>query len=90
VDLTKVVAVSTFALLFTYSITNISAFKLKENLARHKVMPLLGLVTCLMLLVFVLLASPQAWVIGVAFLVVGTIYYVAWKKLKQANRQKLS
>jgi hypothetical protein len=43
-----------------------------------------------MLLVFVLLASPQAWVIGVAFLVVGTIYYVAWKKLKQANRQKLS
>jgi basic amino acid/polyamine antiporter, APA family len=90
VDLTKVVAVSTFALLFTYSITNISAFKLKENLTRHKVLPLFGLATCLMLLVFVLLASPQAWVIGVAFLVIGTIYYAAWKKLKQANRQKLS
>ena len=90
VDLTKVVAVSTFALLFTYSITNISAFKLKENLSRHKVLPLFGLATCLMLLAFILLASPQAWVIGVAFLILGTIYYSAWKKIKQANRQKLA
>ena len=36
VDLTSVVAVSTFALLFTYCIVNISAFKLKsgENVAK--------------------------------------------------------
>jgi APA family basic amino acid/polyamine antiporter len=88
VDLTRVVAVSTFALLFTYSITNISAFKLKENHTRHKVLPLLGLATCLMLLAFILLASPQAWIIGVAFLVAGTIYYAAWKKLKQAKGEK--
>ncbi len=86
VDLTRVVAVSTFALLFTYSITNISVFKLKENHTRHKVLPLIGLATCLMLLTFILLASPQAWIFGVAFLIAGTIYYVAWKKFKQAHK----
>jgi basic amino acid/polyamine antiporter, APA family len=82
VDLTRVVAVSTFALLFTYSVTNISVFKLKENYRRHKVLPILGLSTCIMLLGFILLASPQAWVIGVGFLIAGTIYYALWKKLK--------
>jgi hypothetical protein len=41
-----------------------------------------------MLLAFILFASPQAWVIGIAFLFVGTIYYVAWKKLKQRNKKK--
>ena len=59
VDLTKVVAVSTFALLFTYSVTNISAFKLKENITRHKVLPVLGLATCLMLLAFIFLLHPR-------------------------------
>jgi APA family basic amino acid/polyamine antiporter len=86
VDLTRVVAVSTFALLFTYSITNISAFKLKENNTHHKILPLLGLATCIMLLAFILLALPQAWIIGVAFLIAGTIFYIAKKKLKQSNK----
>ena len=88
VDLTRVVAVSTFALLFTYSITNISAFKLKENHKRHKVLPLLGLATCIMLLAFILLASPQAWVIGVAFLIAGTAYYAVWKKAQTGRQEK--
>ena len=35
VDLTRVVAISTFALLFNYSITNIAAFKLKNG-GRHR------------------------------------------------------
>jgi APA family basic amino acid/polyamine antiporter len=88
VDLTRVVAISTFALLFNYSITNTAAFKLKTNYKQHKVMPLLGLATCLMLLAFILLASPQAWVIGVVFLIAGTIYYAVRKKLNRQDEKK--
>ena len=82
VDLTRVVAISTFALLFYYSIINIAAFKLKTHHKRHRVMPLLGLATLILLLVFIFLASVDAWIIGVVFLVVGTIYYKVWKKVK--------
>jgi APA family basic amino acid/polyamine antiporter len=88
VDLTRVVAISTFALLFNYSITNIAAYKLKSEAKQHKVMPLLGLATCLMLLAFILLASPQAWVIGVVFLIAGTVYYAARKKLNRPDEKK--
>jgi APA family basic amino acid/polyamine antiporter len=88
VDLTRVVAISTFALLFNYSITNIAAFKLKSERQQHKVMPLLGLATCLMLLVFILLASSVAWAIGVVFLIVGAVYYAARKNLNLPHEKK--
>ena len=88
VDLKIVVAISTFALLFNYSITNIAAFKLKINHKRQRFMPLLGLATCLMLLAFILLASPEAWVIGVIFLVAGTVLYSLRKKLKWQDGKK--
>jgi APA family basic amino acid/polyamine antiporter len=81
-DLTHVVAISTFALVFNYSITNIAAYKLKNgNKLVNKVMPLLGLATCILLLAFILLASTDAWIVGVTFLIAGTVYYVAQKKL---------
>jgi len=83
VNLTPLVAISTFALLFNYSITNIAAFKLKSNGKQHKVLPILGLVTCIMLLVFILLASTEAWIIGMVFLFAGAIYYALNKKLKR-------
>jgi basic amino acid/polyamine antiporter, APA family len=83
VDLTSVVAVSTFALLFTYCTVNISAFKLKQGSRRGKVLPLLGLATCIMLLAFILFASTQAWIVGVVFLFAGTVYYVLHKKLQK-------
>jgi heme/copper-type cytochrome/quinol oxidase subunit 2 len=35
-------------------------------------------------LAFLLLASTEAWIIGVAFLVLGTVYYAAWKKRRRA------
>jgi APA family basic amino acid/polyamine antiporter len=82
VDLNRVVAISTFALLFNYSITNIAAFKLKINHKQQRFMPLLGLATCLMLLAFILFASPEAWLIGVIFLIAGTVLYSLRKKLK--------
>ncbi len=85
VDLTRVVAISTFALLFNYSITNIAAFKLKNDSGKrlNRVMPLLGLATCILLLVFILFASTEAWLVGVVFLVAGSIYYLARKRMNQ-------
>ncbi len=88
VDLTRVVAISTFALLFNYSITNISAFKLKNGHNWRRFVPLLGLATCILLLAFVLFASPQAWLVGVIFLIAGTAYYAVRKKLKEQDEKK--
>ncbi len=85
VDLTRVVATSTFALLFNYSITNVAAFKLKINHKQQRVLPLLGLATCLLLLAFIIFASPEAWVVGVIFLIAGTVYYVARKRVLQSR-----
>ena len=60
VDLTGVVAVSTFALLFGYVFANISAFRLKcENRLYPRFVPLLGLATCLALLVVVLFCCAE-------------------------------
>jgi APA family basic amino acid/polyamine antiporter len=87
-DLTSVVAISTFGLLFNYSVTNISAFKLKTGHHRHRVLPLLGLATCLMLLAFILLAMPQAWLAGVAFLGAGTVYYAMRKRIGHKSEKK--
>ena len=88
VDLKSVVAVSTFALLFNYCITNIAAFKLKNGRKLRRFMPLLGLATCILLLAFILLSTPEAWLVGVIFLVAGTIYYYIQRRLKQ-NDEKL-
>ena len=90
VDLTRVVAISTFALLFYYSTTNLAALKLKNGNGswRQKVVPLLGLATCLLLFMFVFFASPQTWLVGVFFLFAGSAYYVVRKKLKEKNGKK--
>jgi len=74
--------------LFNYSITNIAAFKLKNGRRLWRFMPLLGLATCFMLLAFILLATPQAWLVGVVFLIAGTAYYAVQKKLKEHNEKK--
>jgi APA family basic amino acid/polyamine antiporter len=79
-DLTGVVAISTFASLFYYALTNIAAFRLKTEQRRFsRVVPALGLITCLALLVFILFAAPQAWIIGVICLIAGAAYYGARK-----------
>jgi len=88
VDLNRVVAISTFALLFNYSITNVAAFKLKNGHNWQRFVPLLGLATCLLLLSFIFLASTDAWIIGVVFLIAGTAYYTVRKKLKGQDEKK--
>jgi len=80
IDLTKVVAISTFAMLFYYAIANISALRLKaQKRVYPSVAPALGTTTCLALLVFILFTSPQAWIIGVAGLIAGAICYIVKK-----------
>jgi APA family basic amino acid/polyamine antiporter len=80
VDLTKVVAISTFATLFYYSIANIAALRLKtQNRLYPRIVPALGIATCIVLLVFIFFFSPQSIDIGVAGLLGGTIYYIAQK-----------
>jgi len=48
---------------------------------------LVGLATCLLLLVFILFVSLDAWVAGVFFLAIGTVYYSIHKRMiiKQAK-----
>jgi basic amino acid/polyamine antiporter, APA family len=72
-DLTGVVAVSTFASLFYYSLVNISALKLKSHTKNYrKLLSAIGLLSCLILLVFV---YPRTLVLGVASLLIGALYY---------------
>jgi APA family basic amino acid/polyamine antiporter len=84
VDLTRVVALSTFATLFYYALANIAAFKLKTEQRRYsRLVPALGIGTCLALLVFILFAATQAWIIGVICLIAGAIYYGVRNRLKK-------
>jgi len=85
-DLTGVVAVSTFGALFYYAFTNAAALKLKTEKRRHnKLVPIVGLATCIVLLAFILFAATEAWIIGGACLTVGAAYYGAKKRASKRN-----
>ena len=76
-DLTQVVTVSTFAMFFGQTITNLCALRLEPAARRHsRIFPLLGLVTSATFLIAILFIVPLAWGIGVTTLVGGMTYYV--------------
>ena len=76
VDLSGVVVVSTFALLFWYVLVNLSALRLKcEKRLCPRFLPAVGMCTCIALLVIVLFVAPFAWTAGVACLLVGAVFY---------------
>ncbi|MCS7124438.1 MAG: amino acid permease [Candidatus Bathyarchaeota archaeon] len=82
VDLTGVVAVSTFALLFYYTLANVAALKIKNHKRRYpKAVSILGTATCLTFLATTLPTKPEAWTIGIATIIVGVVYYVVEMKL---------
>jgi len=88
VDLTVVVALSTFAILFNYVLTNTAALKLKiENRRYSKAIPAVGLGTCLVLLAFILFAATQSWIIGIICLAIGALYYFAKQRLQSGIRK---
>jgi APA family basic amino acid/polyamine antiporter len=79
VDITRVAAISSFALLFYYTLANVSALRLKShNRIYPKIVSVLGATSCMALLIFTPYALPQAWIVGVATLAAGIIYY--WLK----------
>jgi len=74
VDLTGVVAVSTFASLFYYAMANVSALRLKSQTRLYsRYIPIVGLATCLVLLI---LTEPLALEIGLVCLLGGASYYL--------------
>ena len=82
IDLASVVAISTFSLLFWYSLANFSAFRLKiEKRLFPRIFPILGMASCLVLFAMVLFVLPAAFYTGLAFLVAGVIYYFLKKRL---------
>ena len=88
-DLTGVVAVSTFGALFYYALTNASALKLRTAKRRYrKLIPIVGLGTCIVLLVFVLFVATQAWIIGGICLIAGAVYYRAKKQVLKRTAMK--
>jgi APA family basic amino acid/polyamine antiporter len=86
-DLSKVVAISTFALLFYYSFANLSALRLMGAKRLYpRTVPILGTASCLALLVFILFASPKAWIIGLAGLTAGVVYYAVRKSVPPSSK----
>ena len=86
-DLSSVIAVSTFAMLFYYASANVSTLRLKAERRKYpKIVPILGTATCISLLVFIVFASVQSWLIGIASLLAGAIYYVTKQRIKKNSR----
>jgi APA family basic amino acid/polyamine antiporter len=82
VDLTGVVGIGTFAQLFYYGSANASAIRLKKEARRYpRLLPMIGLATCIALLGFV---SQAALEIGGACLAVGVAYYILKRKATAA------
>jgi basic amino acid/polyamine antiporter, APA family len=75
IDLERVVAVSTFGLLFYYFLANVSDAKLRSMESKSLVLPSLGATSCLALLAFLLFTSPYVWALGILILAGGGIYY---------------
>jgi len=79
----RVVAVSTFSLLFHHALVNVSASRLRVEQRRYpRFVPYVGLILCLVMMVFL---SSQAWAISILGLTIGTIYY--WLRIKRREKQ---
>ena len=77
--LKQAASVTNFGSLFVYGMVNLSAIMLSKNESRPRVkeflyigIPLLGLFSCVALLLFL---NLQAWLIGFIWIIVGIIYY---------------
>lgn len=79
----RVVAVSTFALLFHHALVNLSAIRLKAENRHYPVfVSVLGFLLCLTLLLFL---SSEAWIIGIFGLLIGSVYYAFGVRRKTGN-----
>ncbi len=86
-DVSGVVVVSSFAMLFFYTLANVAAFRLKpQKRVYPRFLPAIGAATCVAFLAFTFFASFQSWAIGVACLIMGALYHFAKQKLAKAPK----
>ena len=87
IDLTRVVAISTFALLFYYAIANVSALRLKSAEKRLPcAIPIIGAVSCVALLVFSSIKTPSVFIAGLVSLLVGVGYYAVRRRVERSGK----
>jgi basic amino acid/polyamine antiporter, APA family len=78
------VAVSSFATLLYYALTNYSALRLSAGLRRYpRVLALVGLLCCLALAISL---GPVEWAAGLGVLAVGLLYRLVWRRATRAGR----
>ncbi len=70
-NLTRAIAISNFASLLYYAIANYAALRLEKSVY-PRIIPIIGLLTCVLLLFFL---ARDAWIIGSIALLSGVIYY---------------
>lgn len=86
-DLSKVVTISVFAMLFYYTLANVSALRLeRKERVYPRFIPFLGTITCLSLLVLAFFVSPQACLIGLTGLTAGIAFYLAKNKIPSKHK----
>jgi len=78
-DLTRLVAVSSFAVLLYYSLANLAAIKLSRRNEHFSIISSVGLLSCLGLLAFL---TVDSWIIGTIGVAIGVIFYQAWRKIR--------
>jgi len=76
-DVTAVVAISTFAVLFNYSLANASALRLKAECVYPRAFPISGLLLCLFLMLFI---QAHSFAAGIICLLLGVLSYLASKR----------
>jgi APA family basic amino acid/polyamine antiporter len=87
-DLTGTIVISTFGLVFGYIFANLSAFKLKnEKRLYPKIIPIIGLGTSIVVMLFILIATPAAWFTAIIFLFAGVVVYYL-RKMQLARKKK--
>ena len=88
-DLAGTIVVSTFGLVFTYICANIAALRLKKQKRMYpKIIPTIGLITSILIMIFVFFATPTAWLTGVIFLIIGAILALIRKHQSKTKKTK--
>ena len=84
VDLSNVVAIGTFAMIFYYGVSNVAALKLPDEHRKYPAyIPILGTLSCLAFLIFALFLNPQTWIAGIVGLGAGVIFFMALKWIRK-------
>jgi len=84
VDVVSVVALSTFTQIAYYMVANLSAFRLKVVNRRYpRFVPVLGLASCVVLLLASAFIAPQAIILGTAGIAAGLIIWAIKAKMRE-------